>query len=69
MDKTIELCGPTNRLTSRKQGVVVDFHPLGGSTGDRSTWYYTVKLFHGNETTVDSHQEWSGSKSRMTVVS
>ena len=30
-----------------KRGVATDFHPMGGATGDRTTWRYTVKLDDG----------------------
>ena len=30
-----------------KRGVVTDFHPMGGPTGNRANWRYTVKLDDG----------------------
>ena len=47
MDKRVELHGTTRADMNGKRGVATDFHPMGGATGDRTTWRYTVKLDGG----------------------
>ena len=47
MDKRVELHGTTRADMNGKRGVATDFHPMGGATGDRTTWRYTVKLDDG----------------------
>ena len=47
MDKRVELHGTSRADMNGKRGVATDFHPMGGPTGDRTTWRYTVKLDGG----------------------
>ena len=47
MDKRVELHGTTRADMNGKRGVATDFHIMGGATGDRTTWRYTVKLDGG----------------------
>ena len=47
MDKRVELHGTTRADMNGKRGAATDFHPMGGATGDRTTWRYTVKLDDG----------------------
>ena len=47
MDKRVEIHGTTRADMNGKRGVATDFHPMGGPTGDRTTWRYTVKLDGG----------------------
>ena len=49
MDKRVELHGTSRADMNGKRGVATDFHamPMGGATGDRTTWRYTVKLDDG----------------------
>ena len=47
MDKRVELHGTSRADMNGKRGVATDFHPMGGQTGDRTTWRYTVKLDGG----------------------
>ena len=47
MDKRVELHGTARADMNGKRGVATDFHPMGGSDGDRTTWRYTVKLDGG----------------------
>ena len=44
MDKRVEVHGTSRADVNGKRGVATDFHPMGGSGGDRTTWRYTVKL-------------------------
>ena len=47
MDKRVEIHGTSRADMNGKRGVAVDFHPVGGYQGDRSTWRYTVQLDSG----------------------
>ena len=47
MDKRVEIHGTTRADMNGKRGVATDFHPMGGPSGDRTTWRYTVKLDGG----------------------
>ena len=47
MDKRVEIHGTSRVDMNGKRGVATDFHPMGGPTGDRTTWRYTVKLDGG----------------------
>ena len=47
MDKRVEIHGTSRADMNGKRGVAVDFHPMGGPQGDRSTWRYTVQLDSG----------------------
>ena len=47
MDKRVEIHGTSRADINGKRGVAVDFHPMGGPQGDRSTWRYTVQLDSG----------------------
>ena len=47
MDKRVEIHGTSRADINGKLGVAVDFHPMGGTQGDRSTWRYTVQLDSG----------------------
>ena len=47
MDKRVEIHGTSRADMNGKRGVATDFHPMGGPTGDRTTWRYTVKLDGG----------------------
>ena len=47
MDKRVELHGTTRADMNGKRGVATDFHIMGGATGHRTTWRYTVKLDGG----------------------
>ena len=47
MDKRVEIHGTSRADMNGKRGVATDFHPMGGPTGDRTTWCYTVKLDGG----------------------
>ena len=47
MDKRVEIHGTSRADMNGKRGVATDFHPMGGSGGDRTTWRYTVKLDGG----------------------
>ena len=47
MDKRVEIHGTSRADMNGKRGVATDFHPMGGSNGDRTTWRYTVKLDGG----------------------
>ena len=47
MDKRVELHGTSRADMNDKRGVATDFHPMGGVTGDVTTWRYTVKLDGG----------------------
>ena len=47
MDKRVEIHGTSRADMNGKRGVAIDFHPLGGPQGDRSTWRYTVQLDSG----------------------
>ena len=47
MDKRVEIHGTSRADMNGKRGVATDFHPMGGPTGDRATWRYTVKLDGG----------------------
>ena len=47
MDKRVEIHGTTRADINGKRGVAIDFHPMGGPQGDRSTWRYTVQLDSG----------------------
>jgi len=49
MDKRVEIHGTSRADMNGKRGVATDFHPMGGSEGDRTTWRYTVKLDGGEE--------------------
>ena len=44
MDKRVEIHGTSRADINGKRGVAVEFHPMGGTQGDRSTWRYTVQL-------------------------
>ena len=43
----MEIHGTSRADMNGKRGVATDFHPMGGPTGDRTTWRYTVKLDGG----------------------
>ena len=47
MDKRVEIHGTSRADMNGKRGVATDFHPMGGASGDRTTWRYTVKLDGG----------------------
>ena len=47
MDKRVEIHGTSRADMNGKRGVATDFHPMGGRTGDRTTWRYTVQLDSG----------------------
>ena len=47
MNKRVEIHGLARADMNGKRGVATDFHPMGGPTGDRTTWRYTVKLDGG----------------------
>ena len=47
MDKRVEIHGTSRADMNGKRGVATDFHMMGGSGGDRTTWRYTVKLDGG----------------------
>ena len=47
MDRRVEVHGLIRADMNGKRGVANDFHPMGGPTGDRTTWRYTVKLDGG----------------------
>ena len=47
MDERVEIHGTSCADMNCKRGVAVDFHPMGGPQGDRSTWRYTVQLDSG----------------------
>ena len=47
MDKRVEIYGTSRADMNGKRGVAIDFHPMGGAQGDRSTWRYTVQLDSG----------------------
>ena len=47
MDKRAEIHGTSRADMNGKRGVATDFHPMGGVSGDRTTWRYTVKLDGG----------------------
>ena len=47
MDKRVEIHGTSRADMNGKRGVVTDFHPMGGRSGDPTTWRYTVKLDGG----------------------
>ena len=47
MDKRVEIHGTSRADMNGKRGVATDFHTMGGPTGDRTTWRYTVKLDGG----------------------
>ena len=47
MVKWVEIHGTSRADLIGKRGVATDFHPMGGPTGDRTTWRYTVKLDGG----------------------
>ena len=47
MDKRVEIHGTSRADMNGQRGVAVDFHPMGGHQGDRSTWRYTVQLDSG----------------------
>ena len=47
MDKRVEIHGTGRADMNGKRGVATDFHPMGGSGGDRTTWRYSVKLDGG----------------------
>ena len=47
MDKRVEIHGKSRADMNGKRGVATDFHIMGGPTGDRTTWRYTVKLDSG----------------------
>ena len=50
MDQRVEIHGTSRADMNGKCGVATDFHPMGGPSGDRTTWRYTVKLDDGEET-------------------
>ena len=47
MNKRVEIHGTSRADMNGKRGVTTDFHPMGGASGDRMTWRYTVKLDGG----------------------
>jgi hypothetical protein len=47
MDKRVEIHGTSRADMNGKRGVATDFHTMGGPSGDRTTWRYTVKLDGG----------------------
>ena len=47
MDRRVEIHGTSRADMNGKCGVATDFHPMGGPSGDRTTWRYTVKLDGG----------------------
>ena len=47
MDKRVEIHGTSRADMNGKRGVATDFHPMGGQTGDQTTWRYTVQLDSG----------------------
>ena len=47
MDQRVEIHGTSRTDMNGKCGVATDFHPMGGPSGDRTTWRYTVKLDGG----------------------
>ena len=47
MDKRVEIHGTSRTDMNGKRGVAIDFHPMGGPQGDRTTWRYTVQLDSG----------------------
>ena len=47
MDKRVEIHGTSRADMNGKRGVAIDFHAMGGPSGDRTTWRYTVKLDGG----------------------
>ena len=47
MDQRVEIHGTSRADMNGKCGVATDFHPMGGQSGDRTTWRYTVKLDGG----------------------
>ena len=47
MDKRVEIHGTSRADMNGKRGVATDFHPMGGPSGDRTTWRYTVQLDSG----------------------
>ena len=47
MDQRVEIHGTSRADMNGKCGVATDFHPMGGPSGDRTTWRYTVKLDGG----------------------
>ena len=47
MDKRVEIHGTSRADMNGKRGVATDFHPMGGRSGDPTTWRYTVKLDGG----------------------
>ena len=47
MDQRVEIHGTSRADINGKCGVATVFHPMGGPSGDRTTWRYTVKLDGG----------------------
>ena len=47
MDKRVEIHGTGRADMNGKRGIATDFHPMGGSGGDRTAWRYSVKLDGG----------------------
>ena len=47
MHKRVEIHGTSREDMNGKPGIATDFHPMGGPTGDQTTWHYTVKLDGG----------------------
>ena len=47
MDKRVEIHGTSRADMNGKRGVATDFHTVGGPSGDRTNWRYTVKLDGG----------------------
>ena len=47
MDNRVEIHGTSRADMNDKRGVATDIHLMGGPTGDRATWRYTVKLDSG----------------------
>ena len=54
MDKRVEIHGTIHADMNGKRGVATDFHPMGGPSGDPTTWRYTVKLDGGEAFKVKS---------------
>ena len=52
MDKRVEIHGASRADMNGKRGVATDFHPMGGRSGDFTTWRYTVKLDGGEASKV-----------------
>jgi len=47
MNKRVEIHGTSRADMNGKRGDATDFHPIGGVSGDRGNWRYTVKLDGG----------------------